>query len=61
MKETTEHWNPVTQKDRVLPSPAYIAMQTTQQHFDQSASKCDIPFTPVADPRKPRNGPMSTS
>ena len=46
------------------PFPAWpIAMQTTQQHFDQSASNpipSDIPFRPVADPRKLRNGPMST-
>ena len=37
MRETTEHWNPVTQKTESSPARP-IAMQTTQQHFDQSAS-----------------------
>ena len=29
MRETTEHCNPVTQKDRVLPSPAYCNADDT--------------------------------
>ena len=29
MRVTTEHWNPVTKKDRVLPSPAYCNADDT--------------------------------